>query len=156
MTSLKLRGDTMRWEDKINSSVRANVFSGFSRFFKHLVNAYSFCAAWDSPGAEGLEEGAGRCQEAFQSCDLWQVNRTLCHLHQMCYQENTFPEEASTISIHLRWGKLSLCSSVRAFLWQRPVLLGPSGQPCLHRYLMSDRQQWWVPMVTGQRCSSAS
>lgn len=120
-----------------------------------MANAYSFCAALDSPGAEGLEEGAGRCQEVFQSCDLRQGKQDIVSPSPNVLSREYFPVEASTVSIHLRWGQLSLCSSARAFPWQRPVPLGPSGQPCLHRYLMNDMQPWWVDLYLWQQVKDA-
>lgn len=164
--------------------VSSQVFSEFSRLFEHVVSPYSFCVAWDSPRAEGLEEGADRCQEVFQSCDLRQANRTLCHLHQICYQENTSlkrlpykysPKMRAAISLLFCEGiSLTTSSAVRPFWstmftsipveWQATVMsrlvhtgtAHPAVSSDLHWGVSAPRPSSQTRLLHGERCLSLS
>lgn len=147
----------MRRGDKIDSSVWANVLTSVFRIEqtfpacgKRLLFLRGLGLSWGG----GIGGGGRSMSGGFPV--MWPVacKQDIVSPSPNVLSREYFPVEAS-ISIHLRWGQLSLCSSVRAFPWQRPVLLGPSGQPCLHRYLMSDRQQWWVDLYLWQQVKDA-
>lgn len=147
----------MRRGDKTDSSVWANVLTSVFRIEqtcqacgKRLLFLRGLGLSWGG----GIGGGGRSMSGGFPV--MWPVacKQDIVSPSPNVLSREYFPVEAS-ISIHLRWGQLSLCSSVRAFPWQRPVLLGPSGQPCLHRYLMSDRQQWWVDLCLWQQAKDA-